>query len=213
MALIFPSNPTVNQTYQSGSSAQYLFDGQKWIISAPTAITVVNATSASFATSASNAATASFIPTFEWVDGGAITIGAVTTAPTKGTTVYDDVRYRRVNSTTWELEYNYAQSNTGGAGSGIYLWSLPSGVTWGAGVLTTTSDTVNTYINRSLITKGQVFSGTGTQQRLLAVIPYDSTRFRLIASDGTGQFSQVGSAYYALSNSGISFKFSFYTTA
>jgi hypothetical protein len=35
MALSFPTNPTVNQLYQSGSSATYQWNGSYWAISAP----------------------------------------------------------------------------------------------------------------------------------------------------------------------------------
>jgi hypothetical protein len=45
MALSFPTNPTVNQTYQSGSSATYQWNGTYWQISAPnlTGITIASA--------------------------------------------------------------------------------------------------------------------------------------------------------------------------
>jgi hypothetical protein len=147
----------------------------------------------------------------EWVDGGTITIGATTTAPTKGSMVYDDVRYRQINSTTYEVEYNFAQSTAGTAGNGTYLFSLPSGITWGAGVLTTQSNIVGTYVTRTLLTNGQVLDA-GARLRAMAIIPYTSTQFRIIGSDLEGSFSQVGSSYYALNNAGQSFRFSFYTT-
>ena len=274
MPLVFPSSASIGQTYQSGSSGVFVFNGEAWdsqnanlsvlVPSASFALTSATSsfartsslttavstsisnqnashnvlfvdtvglgniqvdgglrynpntdlltTTSSFAVSASQAISSSFTTMNEWVDAGTITIGAITTAPTKGTIVYDDVRYRRINSTTFEVEYNLAQSTAGTAGSGTYLWSLPSGITWGAGVLTTTSNTVTDYINRTLITKGQLFNTSGTVERLLAIIPYSATQFRMIAADTGGQFSQVGSTYYALNNAGLSFKFSFYTT-
>jgi hypothetical protein len=45
MSLIFPSNPALNQTYQSGSSSTYKWNGTFWSISAPaqTGLTVVTA--------------------------------------------------------------------------------------------------------------------------------------------------------------------------
>jgi hypothetical protein len=45
MALIFPNNPTLDQLYQSGSSATYKWNGSFWVISAPTqtGLTVVTA--------------------------------------------------------------------------------------------------------------------------------------------------------------------------
>jgi hypothetical protein len=35
MSLIFPSNPTLNQTYQTGSSATYRWNGTYWVVSTP----------------------------------------------------------------------------------------------------------------------------------------------------------------------------------
>jgi hypothetical protein len=50
MPLIFPSNPSTGQTYQSGSSATYVYNGEAWDVQA---FGVVSVTSASFAQSAS----------------------------------------------------------------------------------------------------------------------------------------------------------------
>lgn len=71
MPLIFPTSPTVNQTYQSGSSATYQWNGSFWALAAPPTATVLTATSASRAVTASfaltaaasNAASASFAST------------------------------------------------------------------------------------------------------------------------------------------------------
>jgi hypothetical protein len=45
MALIFPNNPSFNQTYQSGSSATYQWNGNFWQVSAPgiSSITIMTA--------------------------------------------------------------------------------------------------------------------------------------------------------------------------
>lgn len=203
MALVFPSSASLNQTYQSGSSATYQYNGQFWnLIAPPTAIFVT-------------AATASYTDGTNWISGGAITIGAVTTAPTKGTTrPYDDVRYRRINGTTYELDYNYSQTGATGAaaGSGQYLFSLPAGITWGAGVTQTTSATLATYVTAVIPTTGQVVNAGG-QLRLLAVIPYNTTQFRLVANDAAGDFAPVASNYYSLTGAGLGYKVRFYTTA
>ena len=202
MPLIFPSNPSSGQLYQSGSSATYQYNGQFWnLVAPPTAIFVT-------------AATASYTDGTNWISGGAITIGAVTTAPTKGTTrPYDDVRYRRINGTTYEVEYNYSQTGTTGAaiGSGSYLVSLPADITWGAGVVQTTSATLATYVTAVIPTKGQVVTGGG-QLRLLTVVPYNSTQFRMLLADLNGDFQPVSSTYYALTTSGIGYKIRFNTS-
>ena len=148
----------------------------------------------------------------EWISGGTISISGLTTSPTKGTIVYDSVRYRRINLTTWEVEYNFSQSTAGTAGSGLYIFRLPSGITWGNGVLTTTSSDNETIIARTLITKGQVIISSVTQQRMLCIIPYTSTQFRMIGANLDGDYAQVSSTYYSLVNDGLSYKFSFYTS-
>ena len=54
--------------------------------------------------------------------------GGSTTAPTKGTVTYDNAQWRRVGD-TMEIQYTYTQSTAGTAGSGTYLFPLPSGYT------------------------------------------------------------------------------------
>ena len=58
MALIFPNNPTLDQLYQSGSSATYKWNGSFWQTTIPPTQTVLNAVNAA---SASFASTSSFI--------------------------------------------------------------------------------------------------------------------------------------------------------
>lgn len=60
--LNFPANPTLNQTYQSGSSSTYLWNGDYWQVNLPPTQTVlnsINATSATTATTAIQARTTS----------------------------------------------------------------------------------------------------------------------------------------------------------
>lgn len=54
MPLIFPTNPTPNQTYQSGSSATYRWNGVYWVTDVAPTATVITATSASFASTGSS---------------------------------------------------------------------------------------------------------------------------------------------------------------
>ena len=149
----------------------------------------------------------------EWISAGPITIGAVTTAPTKGTTrTYDNVRYRKINSTTYELEYKYAQVGITGAaaGDGSYLFSLPAGITWGSSVLLSpAADSLITSMNKSIPTAGQILNGSN-QQRLLIVVPYNSTQFRMIGSNVGAEGSFVANNYYGLTTTGVTYKVRFY---
>lgn len=168
--------------------------------------------SSSAAGSSTTSLTASFIESQEWSSNSTITIGATTTAPTKGTIVYDRVRYRQINSTTYEVDYNYAQSTTGTAGSGDYLFSLPGGLTWGAGVTVTTLTTDEAKINRAIAAAG-IFGDTSGRFRTLAVSPYSTTQFRLLIQDNTLSQQTMGGTAVGLDLDGISFKLRFYTTA
>lgn len=69
-------------------------------------------------------------PVGPWIDYGAMTITATTTAPTKATTREKDNVRCRVNGQDYECIYEYrAASATGSAiGSGGYIFNLPSGV-------------------------------------------------------------------------------------
>ncbi|MEY4456873.1 MAG: hypothetical protein RLY15_1137 [Bacteroidota bacterium] len=138
-----------------------------------------------------------------------ITIGAVTSAPTKGTIVYDKVSYRRTSTTSYDVTYNYAQSTPGSAGSGDYLFSLPAGLSFGSNVLTTNSTVYETVINRAIIGTGILAATDANRFRAIAIVPYDSTKFRLVvtSSDNTGQI--IDSATLGLNFDGISYKFSF----
>jgi hypothetical protein len=88
MALQFPSNPTIGQTYQSGSSATYQWVGTYWDIIVPPEITTLLAVSASYALSSSYSppslsssfsSTASFVATASWANN-AVSASYATTA-------------------------------------------------------------------------------------------------------------------------------------
>lgn len=144
----------------------------------------------------------------DWSIPVSITIGAVTTAPTKGTIVYDKVTYRRTSTTSYEVTYNYSQSAVGAAGSGDYLFRLPGNLTFGSSVLKTTSDTYETLINRVIIGNGYYGDVTG-RFRPLGIIPYDNNRFRIMVMDNAFSGLIVGSSSVGLNTDGASYKFSF----
>jgi len=62
-----------------------------------------------------------------WIDGGAITITATTTAPTKPTTRVRDRMYWRRKRDSMEVRYEWKHTSSAGsaAGSGSYLFALP----------------------------------------------------------------------------------------
>lgn len=104
----------------------------------------------------------------------------VTGVPVKGTTSADNVRWRR-NGDSVEIAIEYTQTAAGTAGSGDYLWSIPSSMTIDTTKLATTGPTVignstNPVMGVRGVAVATVLTGT---QGPGGVIPYDSTRFRL----------------------------------
>jgi len=144
----------------------------------------------------------------DWATPVSITIDAVTTAPTKGTIVYDKVSYRRTSTTSYEVTYNYAQSTVGTVGNGDYLFRLPGNLTFGSSVLKTTSSSYETIVNRAIIGNGY-YGDTSGRLRQIGIIPYDNNRFRIIVMDNTSSGLIVGSSDLGLNIDGASYKFSF----
>lgn len=148
MPLIFPTSPTPNQTYQSGSSSTYQWNGSYWETITPptqiiaTALSASFATSASFAVSSSRAVSSSFATTASyarsasfviggtvptWTVAGAV-VGATTTPPTIVGTTRAAHNYRQIGPKEIEFTFILDYNGTGGAnGNGDYLITLPGG--------------------------------------------------------------------------------------
>jgi hypothetical protein len=144
-----------------------------------------------------------------WVDYGAQTVGAVTTAPTKGTVVTDKVRCR-ISGQDYECEFNYAQSSAGTAGSGEYIFSLPSGISMDSSRIAFTTATlgnVDTYTHQTSVmnTVGKI--NTGTARGDVTAYAYSATQFRLQTGIAYTGYSAQSSTQYALSNATESWKF------
>lgn len=144
-------------------------------------------------------------PMTDVVNAGVITIGAITTAPVKGTTSVDKVYWRREGQYAYiYYEYNQTATGSGTAGSGNYLFSLPSGL-----VMDTTIVTVNTTVNT--VTENSTVIGyfngqaaAGSQAGPAHAVPYSSTQFRLTGLYGAVA-NTVGSANWSLNNSTLTF--------
>jgi len=67
-----------------------------------------------------------------------LTVGAVTTPPTKATTIIYDNAFWRKTGNNIEIRYQYVHiDNTGAAtGSGVYLYPIPSGLTMDTNLIT-----------------------------------------------------------------------------
>jgi hypothetical protein len=129
-----------------------------------------------------------------------MTIDAVTTAPTKATaTIFDNAQWRRVGD-SMEVTYTYQHTNNAGtaAGSGIYLFGLPTGYT-----IDTSKMPIDTW-KVGACGVGQVESG-GTFTPLI-VIPYNSTSLSL-SNDGGASLASVQSSSYNITSATIVYTF------
>lgn len=154
-----------------------------------------------------------FIGDFSAVE--VLTVGAVTTPPTKGSVQIDETSIRQVGS-EGETRINMYMDGAGVSGSGDYLFSLPNGNKWGAGVGLYTGTSRLAFANDGFTGLRIAFnSDTAT----LTVVPYDATRYRLLigpsvddgGTSGAQTLNWVGSADFpwgSVTNMTIKGKFS-----
>ena len=148
-----------------------------------------------------------------WSTGVPITFGATITAPTKGTTSIDYVRYRNLGGKEYEVEYNYAQSVvSNNAGNGDYLITLPGGLQFdytAPGQTAYTGATGISAINARLISAfGDLYHVSAHNSA--TVVPYDATKFRIHTNNwGTVGWTFYNYTYYQLTVTSAGFKITF----
>jgi len=131
-------------------------------------------------------------------DLGAMSISAVTTAPGKGTTTRDKRFFRR--SGRWAVfNFQFANSVAGTAGTGEYLWGLPSGVAIDTSVVPASTAAAGIGNMFFLPTSsGRFFSSSGpTSNAIGPCMPYNTSQFRVLDTIAAGLFK--GSAQRPLS--------------
>lgn len=147
----------------------------------------------------------------EEINAGTMTIGATTTAPTKGTTTTDKVTWFR-NGKFAIITYDYVQTTAGTAGSGDYLYSLPSGLK-----IDTTYNPIYTgawaaaaAMPSILPTVGRQYTTVPQSLNAVAAVVYSTTQFRMGVQN---EFTSVGFIGSGLSNlTTASYGFSFTVT-
>lgn len=131
-----------------------------------------------------------------WVDAGVTTITGLSVNPTKGTTVFDHIYWRRVDG-TMEVRYSYRQTAIGVIGTGDYLLALPIGAT--SETLTTTASISDgdafAYAVGTAAGTTDVASANG------AMVPYDTTHIRIYYFSG----HWWGSGYLPMDRSLLAF--------
>ena len=140
-------------------------------------------------------------------------IGAVTTAPTRGTTATDWLGYARVGDSA-RIIGQFRQTAAGSNGSGDYLFSLPFGLQFDLSKVATYQTNQGTGSDLGAVGLGSAGYGNTNTTVTGYVIPWDATRFRLYGnqaiSGGTGAFiGFYGSAYFGFAQSNQVFKYDF----
>lgn len=136
----------------------------------------------------------------DWINTGTVTIGATTTAPTKASSRTKDALYlRRSGRQAFiSLQYKQGASTGSAAGSGGYLWSLPTNVVADTAITgTNTSASINA-IDQAY---GTCVFGSNTAGRPGFIQMYSSTQFTMWGLQAGGEFERGGSAFFALNAS------------
>ena len=137
-----------------------------------------------------------------WSTPTTITIDAVTTAPGKGTTSRDRIIYRR-DGRDMIIHFDYAQTTGGSAGSGSYLFKLPSGYLINYNIIDITTDVDSAGAGTNVVGNGGLFASSGSRS-VISVKAYNTTSLT-IGKDATN--SDIGSNAVSLGNSAFRVSF------
>jgi hypothetical protein len=144
----------------------------------------------------------------DWADGGTITITGTTSNPTKGTTTRDKVWWKR-HGDRLLLRYEYAQSTAGTAGSGDYLFSVPSssGCTVDSSKIGfNTTIGANSGANNYNVIGAASAGVTGSSAGVGYSTAYSATQIRAVLRPSSTSVTQsIGSTFYGLDNSIVSY--------
>ena len=144
----------------------------------------------------------------DWQDGGALTITATTTNPTKGTTSKDKIWWKRVGDSA-EIYVEYTQTGSGTAGSGSYKITLPAGLSIDTTkVSTRTPGNSSTDSGNNHIGSGSI--GSGSSAGSVSVYAASATEVWCVASvlNAGPTISSWGSSNYTLATSDLRISFS-----
>lgn len=130
-----------------------------------------------------------------WFDASPMVVTGSITNPTKGTMAKDFRRWRREGSFA-RVRWEYKQTAAGTAGSGIYLYSLPTGLTIDSARISTSD-----------ANRGTTYCGNGmNNNHYFSVFCNSSTNVFLSTQTtvgGSPVMTNMGSAYGAFSNATI----------
>ncbi|MEE4292243.1 MAG: hypothetical protein V2J13_10900, partial [Cycloclasticus sp.] len=121
----------------------------------------------------------------EWEDAGNIVVEGTTSDPTKGTTDLDKTWWRRDGS-DMIIRYELNSTVNGAAGSGDYLFSIPSGYTIDTSKIEaySTVEGSGQFNAKSSIGSGKI--SNNTDSGILSGIVYDTSRVRFCGLTSSG---------------------------
>jgi hypothetical protein len=125
-----------------------------------------------------------------------LAIGGTTSAPTKGTIVVDEARWCRLGPLML-IQYNYQQTTGGSAGSGNYLFPLPSGYT-----IDTTKLTPTTTVEGSVVGSASAYNNV-----VGFVKAYDSSNLAIVQNGAGVTAGAFASSSVAAIGSGAKYAF------
>lgn len=139
----------------------------------------------------------------DWVNDGALTVDAITTAPVKGATSVDNVWWRRVGE-NMEIRIEYYQTSNAGssAGSGDYLFKIPTTnkIDTTKVVPYTTPEGTGSFDNRNIV-GSCMSSNAGTTPASGNVSVYDEDFVRFFINNAS-TWAIVSSAFADLADVG-----------
>lgn len=131
-----------------------------------------------------------------------LTIGAVTTAPTKGTVTTDLAQWRRIGQ-QMEWAYDYVQTALGSAGSGTYLFPLPSGYS-----IDLTRFPANTIVGVANMSTAADEIAASSDQGSVYVYDANNLAVKYVSpTSATEVLTYVGSTLFPLSTAIIRYRF------
>jgi hypothetical protein len=146
--------------------------------------------------------------TGDWIDAGTVqSVGIQGTLvnPTIPTnTIKNRIYYRQVGPKTWEVQgmLNYTNNAGGANGTGDYLFTLPAGLTFNGSLQSQTFNQTSVGISDLSLMGSSIpgsnfmmISNTTITSTTPGVLPWDSTRYRLILRDSAVVRSWGGGTY------------------
>jgi hypothetical protein len=127
------------------------------------------------------------------------TIGATTSAPTKGGVVFDKTTYSREGQFMM-VRYTYRQNSAGSNGNGTYLIPIPNNLS-----VDTTNIVIGSFVSGTDVGSGKLYNGSTTFDA--QVVVWNANNLSLQIQSATADFGGWGSANGGLGNTTVEVSF------